>query len=123
MANSTIILSNQPQMSYTGEKSRGDGFYGFADGLHTVSFHVTNFTGRIYLQATLVENPTEADWFFIQLQQDTLHIEWDNESETLGTSFIGNFVYIRAVVDRSYLMDQNYSPSVHGLVDKVVLMI
>ena len=62
MANSTIILSNQTQMSYTGEKHRGDGFYGFADGLHTVSFHVTNFTGRICLQATLLENPTEADF-------------------------------------------------------------
>lgn len=123
MANSTIILSNQPQMSYTGDKARGDGFYGFADGLHTVSFHVTNFTGRIWLQATLMEQPTEDDWFYIQLQPDQLYIEWDNESETLGTSFIGNFVYVRAEVDRSYLMDQNYNSSVHGLVDKVVLMI
>ena len=67
MATANIILTNKLEMSYTGDKARGDGFYGYADGLHTISFHVNNFTGRIYLEATLMENPTELDWFEIAL--------------------------------------------------------
>lgn len=123
MSNSTIILTNQTEMSYTGQAARGDGFYGFADGLHTASFHVKNFTGRIWLEATLVEQPTEDDWFTIYLMADQPFFQWDHETETLGVSFTGNFVYVRAKVDRSYLVDQNYNPGVHGTVDKVVLMI
>jgi hypothetical protein len=123
MSDQRIILINQNEMSYTGEAFRGDGFYGFADGLHTVSFHVKQFTGRIFIQATLVENPEENDWFNIDLMIDQTFLQWDNETEALGVSFTGNFVYVRAKVDRSYLVDQNYDPAVHGLVDKVVLMI
>ena len=123
MADQRIILINQNDMSYTGEAFRGDGFYGFADGLHTVSFHVKQFTGRIFIQATLVENPQENDWFDIDLMIDQTFLQWDNETEALGVSFTGNFVYVRAKVDRSYLVDQNYDPATHGLVDKIVLMI
>lgn len=123
MSKHSVILTSKPEMSYVGDKHRGDGYYGFNDGLHTVSFHVKQFTGRIFLQATLMDNPTEEDWFNISLMVDQEFLQWDNETETLGVTFIGNFVYIRAVVDRSYLVDQNYSPSTHGTVDKIVLMI
>ena len=60
------ILTNKQEMTYTGEKFQGDGYYGFSDGLHTMSFHVVNFTGRIHLEATIVENPTDDDWFPIE---------------------------------------------------------
>lgn len=123
MSNSTIILTNQPEMSYTGDRARGDGFYGYSDGLHTVSFHVSNFTGRIWLQATLLENPTEDDWFNLALTTSTEYLQLNASSTTQGATFTGNFVYVRAVVDRTYLVDQNYDPAVHGVVDKVVLMI
>ena len=123
MKNNTLLLTNKNEMSYTGEAARGDGFYGFNDGLHTASFHVKQFTGRIWLQATIVEEPQESDWFNIDLMIDQPFLQWDNETETLGVTFIGNFVYIRAKVDRSYLVNQDYSPSVHGIVDKISLMI
>lgn len=123
MANSVVILTNQPEMSYVGEKAKGDGFYGFSDGLHTVSFHVNAFTGRLFLEATLVENPTEDDWFLITLEIDQDYIQFDNETASKGVTFTGNFVYIRASVDRSYLVDQNYNPTLHGVLNKVVLMI
>lgn len=123
MASSVVILTNQPEMSYVGEKAKGDGFYGFSDGLHTVSFHVNAFTGRLFLEATLVENPTEDDWFLITLEIDQDYIQFDNETASKGVTFTGNFVYVRASVDRSYLVDQNYNPTLHGVLNKVVLMI
>lgn len=123
MSTSTIILTNRTEMSYTGDKARGDGFYGYSDGLHTVSFHVNNFTGRIWLQATLLEDPTDDDWFNIALATSTEYLQLNASSTTQGATFTGNFVYIRAVVDRSYLVDQEYNPSTHGVLDKVVLMI
>ena len=48
MSSSTIVLTNKNELTYTSDKVKGDGYYGFADGLHTMSFHVNNFTGRIY---------------------------------------------------------------------------
>lgn len=123
MASSVVILTNQPEMSYVGEKAKGDGFYGFSDGLHTVSFHVNAFTGRLFLEATLVENPTEDDWFLITLEIDQDYIQFDNETASKGVTFTGNFVYVRASVDRSYLVDQDYNPTLHGVLNKVVLMI
>lgn len=123
MANANIILTNQLEMTYTGSKARGDGFYGFADGLHTISFHVNNFTGRIHLDATLVEDPIEDDWFPISLEINTPYIQFDASSITKGVSFVGNFVYVRARVDRAYQANQTYSPSTHGTLDKAVLLI
>jgi hypothetical protein len=123
MKQNQIILNNKLEMSYTGDKYRGDGFYGFSDGLHTISFHVKNFTGRIFVEATLIEEPTENDWFKINLMVDQVFLQWDNETETLGVSFVGNFVYLRVLVDRSYLIDQDYTVEKYGTVDKVVMMI
>lgn len=123
MASSTIILTNQNELNYTGPAVKGDGYYGFADGLHTASFHVNNFTGRIWLQATLVEEPTEDDWFEIQLTVATPYFQYDGESDCRGATFTGNFVYVRAVVDRSYLVSTEYDPNIHGVLDKIVLVI
>ena len=92
MANSIIILTNKEQLTYTGEKHKGDGYYGYSDGLHTVSFHVSNFIGRIYLQATLVEVPTEDDWFDIANTTFTA----DSSTVTSSYNFTGNYVWVRS---------------------------
>ena len=41
----SIILTNKEELSFTGEKFKGDGFYGYADGLHTISSPA--FVGRL----------------------------------------------------------------------------
>ena len=51
MAVSQIILTNKEELSFTGEKFKGDGFYGYADGLHTISFHFSGFVGRLFVDA------------------------------------------------------------------------
>lgn len=124
MANSIIILTNQEKLTYTGAKHKGDGYYGYSDGLHTVSFHVSNFIGRIYLQATLVEVPTEADWFDIELTLTTPYIEFATQiTKTEGASFTGNFVWVRGKVDRDHLVASDYVAATHGRLEKIVLVI
>ena len=123
MASSTIMLTNQNELNYSGPGIKGDGYFGFADGLHTVSFHVRNFVGRIWLQATLVDDPREDDWFNIQLTVATPYFEYDNDSDCRGSTFTGNFVYVRVIVDRSYLQSTEYDADVHGILDKAVLLI
>ena len=124
MANTQIVLTNKPELTYTSDKVKGDGYYGYADGLHTMSFHFKNFKGRIFVQATLVAEPTEDDWFPIQLDTNTNYYEYNTQtSGTVGTTFQGNFVWIRAKVDRDYLGDSEYDSAIHGLFDKAILLI
>jgi hypothetical protein len=76
--------------SVTGDKYQGDGYYGRSDGLHTVQYSYTDFTGSVIIQATLAVNPADEDWFTVF----TTDIE--QESDSLITSFTGNFVWVRA---------------------------
>lgn len=124
MAVSQVILTNKEQLSFTGEAYKGDGFYGYADGLHTLSFHFSNFVGRIYIDATLEENPGANDWFPIDLTINTKYIESATATtDTIGVTIHGNFVYLRARIDRSYLTATQYVKSQHGSLDKVILLI
>ena len=124
MANTTIVLTNKPELTYTSDKVKGDGYYGYADGLHTMSFHFKNFKGRIFVQATLVAEPTEDDWFPIQLDTNTNYYEYNTQTSwTVGTTFQGNFVWIRAKIDRDYLGDAEYDSTIHGLFDKAIILI
>lgn len=95
-------------------------------GLHTISIHMMNFTGRIYIQATLANQPGDNDWFDIWLSQATPFLEYPND-KPLDTTYLptnydilpgftgsdactirGNFTFMRAKIDRSYL---NYQPN------------
>jgi hypothetical protein len=88
-----------------------------------MSFHVSNFTGRIHLEATIVESPTETDWFPIDLGSLTAYLQYTSETKTAGVSFEGNFVYLRVKVDRDYLGAGSYDTGVHGAINKVVILI
>ena len=116
-------MTNQNELSYTSDPVKGDGYYGFSDGLHTISFHVVNFTGRIHLEATIVEDPTENDWFPIDLDTLTPYLEFNANTNTKGTSFEGNFVYLRVKVDRDYLGHPSYDVNQHGVLDKAVILL
>ena len=97
-ANSETILSNQTHpgdstpVTTTGTAFKGDGFYGRSDGLHTVQYNYTGFTGDLIIQATLAITPVETAW--IEIYKDTITNEPKNET----TNFIGNYVWIRAII-------------------------
>ena len=39
-----------PSASFNGDKVKGDGYYGFSDGVHTVPNRVTSFVGTLKIQ-------------------------------------------------------------------------
>jgi len=95
-ATSEVILNSQTHTgpnptTVTGDKFKGDGYYGWGDGLHTISFETTVFVGTITIQASLATLPEENDWFNV-----------DGATCSVGTgisivNFTGNFVWVRAV--------------------------
>lgn len=102
---SETILSNQTHpgdsavSTVTGDKYKGDGYYGRSDGLHTVQYTVDGFIGTINVQATLALEPTADDWFTVT---STTHTS-PSTSSSYGTgsflyNFTGNYVYVRAYV-------------------------
>jgi len=98
-ANSNNLLTAQTHPGdsstqiITGDKIRGDGFYGRSDGLHTIQLSTNNYTGSIKIQATLAVSPIDSDFFTV--------FESDYVEQTVSVieNFTGNYVWIRAVLD------------------------
>jgi hypothetical protein len=87
-------------LDWSSDQFRGDGYYGYADGLHTVAYFVTGFVGVLKIQATLATDPQDSDWFDVD---GTTYGNGENPvSDPVTYNFTGNFVWIRAnVVDFS----------------------
>ena len=134
---SVVMITDGAALDFTGSPVKADGYYGFSDGMHTVSFHLNDFRGRIYIEATLVDteaNITSTDWFPIQMQVDQDYIQHPIDAGNLlgdgangdttveAFTFTGNFVYLRAKVIRTYI---NGPPALGtvGTVDKILLNI
>lgn len=96
-----VSLNNNTVFNSLPEK--GDGFYGSADGLHTVTYTVTpNFAGTLTMQATLATVPTEDDWFTVNNSAVTYTYPIVPATTTTNyINFTGNFVWVRASVFRS----------------------
>ena len=100
-SNSTIIMSQQTHpgdstiQTVTGDKYKGDGYYGRADGFHTVQYNLTGFLGTIKMQGTLAIDPASTDWFDIT---GTDHTHGSSVDGTIFKNFTGNFVWVRALV-------------------------
>ena len=122
-----------------GEAKRADSYYGRTDGIHTVQVVVNNFTGSFGIQGTLATEPTESDWFDINLNANwnvssaTPYITYpvnpiaptgqDGDSGTRAFTFVGNFVYLRAILDRSTIVEPSplSQTTELGQIDKVLL--
>jgi hypothetical protein len=123
--NSKIIVPTQTHpddstvQSYTGDKSQADGYYGRADGFHTVQINLNNFSGEIVIQGTLAVDPASDDWFNIVLETNTnvtgtvdttgaisvgpsvtlSSITYSADTLNATYNFTGNYVWVRAVVN------------------------
>jgi len=76
-------------------KHKGDGFYGYTDGLHTSAYHLNALVGTVKMQATLASTPTTSDWFDV----DGTSVTYASaETSNKGYNFTGNFVWVRAVL-------------------------
>lgn len=109
---------NADPVTYYGEAFKGDGYYGWGDGVHTVEVQINNFVGDIFIQASLATSPTGSDWFQVPLTlanseifiMDTTGaitrgsvpqvLQYTSPTTTVKTyNFTGNFVWVRAIVE------------------------
>lgn len=91
---SNILLENITEVSADsslsyGDKRKGAGYNKRHFPVHTIEYTLNDFSGVIKIQATLMLDPAESDWFDIE------HAEISNDSSQIY-SFVGNFVWIRA---------------------------
>lgn len=117
---SVTLLTASDSYDYTGTQAPSDAYYGFTDGLHTVSIDIASFTGRIFIEGSLATTPTSSDWFLISLDPIKNYLEYNNQTVIEGYTFMGNLMYIRARVQRSHLSGP---PDINtlGHVNKILL--
>lgn len=135
---SVVMMSNTGRdHNLVGKPIRADGWFGNPDGIHTVQVIYSNFTGAFGLQGTLELDPQEKDWFYINLNQfsaiDTPFVRFpvrpasptgdSGDTGTKAFTFTGNFVWLRAVLDRSYLVEPSPTAATIGFgqIDRVLL--
>ena len=103
MTNSETILSanthpgDSTQTVITGEKFKGDGYYGRSDGFHTIQYSIDGFIGTVAIEGTLAVDPIDADWFTVYTQAYPVVAD-EGTTESKIANFTGNYVWISAVV-------------------------
>jgi len=80
--------------TWSSNQFKGNGYYGYTDGLHTVTYSLSAFVGVLKFQATLATNPTDSDWF--DVSSTSLGDGTNAVSGTYSYNFFGNFVWCRA---------------------------
>lgn len=137
---SILMMSNTGQNhNVTGDAFRADSWYGRTDGIHTVQVIFSNFTGNFGLQATLEVEPTDDDWFYINLNANTntssssplVSFPQNSAAPTGATgdtgtrafTFVGNFTHLRAILDRSDIAEPSPLDTTKDLghIDRVLL--
>jgi len=136
----TMMSNTGNAYNLVGDKIRADSYFGYTDGIHTVQVVYQNFTGGIGIQGTLALDPSDEDWFWIQLvdsrgncsdrpymvypkdplnptgaaaQASTGLTNSNGDSGTEAFTFQGNFVYLRAIVTREYIQPPP-TPNIDG---------
>lgn len=127
----TIMGSSGSEMNVISETVKGDSYYGYTDGLHTIQTTYNQFIGRFRIQATLSLDPQDTDWFDIIPSQTTGqsfntagYIQFNADNPASGSeayTFQGNYTYIRVYMDRTHVGDgATYDPS-YGAVSRVIM--
>jgi len=134
-----MMTNTGTKWNVIGEPVRADAYYGYTDGVMTVQLIYQNLVGGFGLQGTLALDPKPEDWFFIKLNlscdmtpyitfpADSLAPTGANGGDTgsIATTFIGNFVYLRAVLTRDYIqpvsINQAWQNWQWGSIDSVLL--
>lgn len=138
MRQSIVLLnSTQGQINVTGPAVQGASYYGSGINYFTFAVYCGDFSGNVYLQATLANDPCclEADWFDVNLEgltpysTSTNYLEFlpmtpDMYGQTGFTGIVpfslnGNYVFLRLVIDRTTLPD--YETTDYGLISKALV--
>jgi hypothetical protein len=108
--NSKVIISNSTfdgsTLTLTGDKFQADGYYGRADGFHTVQINLNNFSGEVKIQGTLAIDPSDSDWFDVVLSSNT---NVSGTVDTTGAISVGSTVSISSVTYAASTLNANYN--------------
>lgn len=127
----TILSATGTEMNKYSTVVKGDSYYGYTDGFHTVQVTYNQYVGRLRIQATLSLDPAANDWFDI-VPGKTLgtsfneagFVQFNSNDPAEGSeaySFSGNFTFIRVYMDREHVGDgSTYDPS-YGQISRVIL--
>ena len=142
MISVTLLGTTSGQINVIGLKQPGAGYNNTVGNNHTVSLNLDNFTGRIYIQGSLASDPGELDWFNIPIGNGTAYVQFpldpalptgnnpqlgypnagqNGDTGVYAYNFSGNYVWIRAVVDRQYLVPPPTDSYFVGSVSQILL--
>lgn len=143
MISVTLLGTTYDQINVIGPKQPGAGYNNTVGNNHTVSINLDNFTGRIYIQGSLATDPNpDTDWFNIPIGNGTVYVQFpldpalptgynpqlgypnlgaNGDTGIFAYSFSGNYVWVRAVVDRTYLTPPPTDPYFVGNVSQILL--
>ena len=124
------------EMNKYSEVAKGDSYYGYTDGLHTIQVTYSNYVGRFRIQATLSLEPTDDDWFDLVIDplnglypgsnpwNPAGYIQYNANApgtKSEAYTFKGNFTFIRTYTDREHIADGVTYDSSYGQVSRVIL--
>lgn len=126
-----ILGSTGVEMNKYGTSVKGDSYYGYSDGYHTVQVLYDQFVGRLRIQATLSLEPSDSDWFDL-VPSTTAGTEFNSAGyvqfnsnnpadKSEAYTFQGNFTYIRVYMDREHVGDGTTYDSSYGSISSVIL--
>lgn len=138
---SVLVMTNTgTEWNVISDPIKGNAYYGYSDGIHTVQIIYQNLVGGVGIQGTLSVDPAPEDWFWIKINPagdiNTPYIQFPidpfaptgangGDTGSVAMTFIGNFVYLRAVLLRDYIQPAPVNPQWNtwtwGQIDKMLL--
>lgn len=127
-----VLLSGTgTEMSKFSTEVKGDSYYGYTDGLHTIQITYSQFVGRLRLQCTLAVEPTENDWFDVHPDNtngrrfnENGYVQFNADNPANGSeayTFQGNFAWVRVYMDRTHMGDSTTYDDSYGQLSRVIL--
>ena len=127
-----LLPTTGSQINIVGHKQKGAGYSNFSGNSHTVTISCTNFVGRVYFEASLETDPQDHDWFPIVIKDNLIYVQFplnpahptgliQGDTGTVGYEFSGNYVWVRAKLDRTYLNPVPVDTSTVGSIDQILM--
>lgn len=122
----SMMVNSQNEWELTGEPVKADGWYGMADGLHTISITTVGFIGEIIIEGSIEPNPTEKDWFKVDcVSLKSTGPESQLFTGTTGLNLLGSYVWLRARLSRKEHGENPGEEAMrgYGYVDRILINI
>lgn len=124
-----LLDTTSGKINVTGLKQKAAGYNNSIGNSHTVSITLDDFIGRVWIEGSLSADPQEGDWFPIPLGRGVPYLQYPidparptgqtGDSGTYPYSFVGNYIWVRARVDRTYLVPPPVVPDYVGAVMRI----